>query len=329
MGEESRLAVGGTTRLRALNARLALLLVVTASSALATPEKDRAEQLFVEGQARLRAGDVTTACALLAESLRLDSALGTLLNLAVCHERQGKLATALRQYGLVAEWARARGESADDRLQFAQERARALSPRVPRLWIAVAGQRTDVRVRLDGRLLSAAEVGRWLELDPGRHRLEAERNGLRVWEHRELELLPGARSVEYIQIPELSSEPPRKGPDTWIYVVGGVGAASVITGAAFLIRANTYHDRVEQKTREYYAHIPRDAELAKSALEDYDTALESQRIGLIVGALGIVSLGTATVLWLRERRSGDPSPSAALLVRPRAGGAAVSVEGSF
>jgi len=329
MGEESRPAFGGALRLRVLNAQLAVLVLMTATSALATPDKDRAEQLFIDGQAQLRAGDVASACALLAESLRLDSALGTLLNLAVCHEQQGKLATALRQYALVAEWARARGESANERLQFAEERARALSPRVPRLWISVSGQRTDVLVRLDGRLLSAAEIGRWLELDPGPHQLEAERNGHRVWEHRELELLPGAKFVEYIQVPELSSEPSRNRPGTWIYVLGGVGAASAITGAAFLVRANTYDDRVEGKTREYYAHHPRDAELAKSALEDYDTAVTSQRAGLILGAVGILSLGTATVLWLRERRSSDPSASAALLVQPRAGGGAVSVEGSF
>jgi hypothetical protein len=320
---------GGRARLRVSNAKLAVLVLVAASSARATPDEDRAQQLFVDGQAQLRAGDVASACALLAESLRLDSALGTLLNLAVCHEQQGKLATALRQYALVVEWARARGESADDRLQFAEEHARALSPRVPRLWISVAGQLTDVQVLLDGRLLSAAEVGGWLEIDPGRHRLEAMRNGQRVWEHRELELLPGARLVEYIQLPELPSDAPRKTPSTWVYVIGGLGAASVITGGAFLIRANTYDDRVEQKTRQYFAHQPRDPELAKAALEDYDTAVQAQRIGLALGALGIVSLGTATVLWLRERHDDAPSRGAALLLRPHAGGATVSVEGAF
>jgi hypothetical protein len=315
--------------LRALKAELAAAVLLTASSALGTPDKDRAEQLFVDGQAQLRQGDVVTACALLAESLRLDSALGTLLNLAVCHEQLGKLATALRQYTLAAEWARARGESAHERLLFAEERARTLSPRVPRLWISVSGQRTDVLVRLDGRLLSTSELSRWLEVDPGPHQVEAERNGQTVWEHRKLELHPAAKSVEYIQIPELSSEPARKGLNPWIYVIAGTGAASVVTGAAFLIRANVYDDRVEQKTREYYAHRPRDADLAKAALEDYDTAVAAQRIGLFLGAVGILSLGTATVLWLREHRSDPASPSAALLVQPRAGGAAVSIAGSF
>ena len=51
-----------------------------------------AEALFLQGQERMAAQDITAACDLFTRSLKMDPALGTLLNLARCHERQGKTA---------------------------------------------------------------------------------------------------------------------------------------------------------------------------------------------------------------------------------------------
>jgi hypothetical protein len=70
----------------------------------------QAEALFRRGKESLAAGDHTRACSLLAESYRLDAATGTLLALALCHERQGKLVAAIDEYKDVV--VRARAESA-------------------------------------------------------------------------------------------------------------------------------------------------------------------------------------------------------------------------
>src|SRR5262245_31877335 len=53
-----------------------------------------AEALFEEGRSALAAGDLDLACARFRESNRLDPAVGTVLNLADCEEKRGKLATA-------------------------------------------------------------------------------------------------------------------------------------------------------------------------------------------------------------------------------------------
>jgi TolA-binding protein len=74
-------------------------LVVTAlwgaGSARAEPrDPATAEVLFRTGRLHSLAGEYAAVCPLFAESLRLDPAPGTLLNLADCEEHIGRTATA-------------------------------------------------------------------------------------------------------------------------------------------------------------------------------------------------------------------------------------------
>src|SRR5258707_389594 len=65
-----------------------------------------AQALFEEARALMNSHHVEEACLKFAESQRLDPASGTLLNLAVCHEKQGKTATAWSEYNDVVAAAR-------------------------------------------------------------------------------------------------------------------------------------------------------------------------------------------------------------------------------
>src|SRR6478735_9605838 len=67
---------------------VATLLFASARAGAASPtDQAKAEALFDEGRRLLAAARFAEACPKFAESQRLDSALGTLLNLGDCYEK--------------------------------------------------------------------------------------------------------------------------------------------------------------------------------------------------------------------------------------------------
>jgi len=116
----------------ALAALAALVALAPRAAAAQEPEPSRearAERLFREATPLVDAGRYAEACVMLEESEHLDPALGTEFNLAVCYERSGKVAAALRVFQQVASAAQAAGKT--ERARSARERASALEARLP------------------------------------------------------------------------------------------------------------------------------------------------------------------------------------------------------
>ena len=99
-----------------------LLVVIAASRAGAVPPA--AQALFREGRQLMASGNTAEACDRFAQSYALEAASGTLLNLALCHEKLGKVATAWAEYREAA--ALARGQDRPDRAAVAEERLAAI-----------------------------------------------------------------------------------------------------------------------------------------------------------------------------------------------------------
>ena len=125
-----------------------------------------AEQLFAAGRQAFERGDFATACPKFEESQRLDPAAGTLINLAACYEKLGRLASA---------WEAWRGAlqvltPTDERRPAVERLAEAMEKRVPRLFIELApGAPPGTRVTRDAVDLGTASLGVGLPVDPGRH----------------------------------------------------------------------------------------------------------------------------------------------------------------
>src|SRR4051812_18986266 len=91
-------------------------------AALAQTEHDQvtAEALFQDGRRLMGAGQYEAACRKFAASQRLDPGVGTMLNLADCHEQLGLTATAWAEYHDIVAAARAAGSK--DRAETAERR---------------------------------------------------------------------------------------------------------------------------------------------------------------------------------------------------------------
>jgi hypothetical protein len=186
----------------------------------------RADALFQEGRAAVREGNWERGCPKFEESLRLDPAPGTRINLGECEERSGHLIAAFQLY----EQAARELPQDDRRLPIARQRAQATDARIPRLVIPA-----NAHVRIDGgKELQTGE----LRLDPGRHSVVViadgtERTIVVTLVEKERRLLdaspPSSSSAESAESPASTGSTQR----LIGYSVGGVGLAAAAVGIVF------------------------------------------------------------------------------------------------
>ena len=148
-------------------------------------------------------------CLTLAESQRRAPRIGTLLDLAACHEAQGKLGLSFSEF--TEALALAQGEERRDLVKLARPRVDQLAPRISKLIVLVPEEVAMLapEVRLDGEPLSAWGVE--LPLDPGRHRLEAHAEGC-AWWSAELKLSAGELRAETVPAPSCGHAPLARPP---------------------------------------------------------------------------------------------------------------------
>lgn len=160
-----------------------------------------AQSLFSDARALMEAGEVSEACKKFAESQRLEPSSGTLLNLAVCHEAEGKTATAWLEYN--EAWSAALRENRKDRAELAKERIEALAPKLSHIIIRGPSSDTDaIELDLDGLNVPRTAWGLRIPLDPGNHELVAHGvNKKRIT--RQFYVPPGPSSLE-LEVPVLA-----------------------------------------------------------------------------------------------------------------------------
>jgi hypothetical protein len=152
---------------------LAVVACMVAVPSAARADKAAAEVAFAEAKRLIAAGKVAEACPKFELSHNQDPQLGTLLNLADCHEQVGKLASAWAEFRAAMELARNRG---DTREAFARERSERLASRISRVVLTPRGDAADLRVKLDDRDVTAL-LGVAIPVDPGDHVIATQRAG--------------------------------------------------------------------------------------------------------------------------------------------------------
>jgi hypothetical protein len=266
-----------------------------AVASFARADGGSAEQLFDEGRQLMNDGAYAQACPKLAASYAIDPALGTLLNLALCHERIGQIATAWQEYERgVADAERAHD---DDRVRFATQRAALLERHVPHMTIhapALAG----LVVTRDGAAIDASSNR--VPIDPGPHTIEARAFGRIAWSATRDVPAEGGEVV--IDVPDLAREPPPR--HAWSQrntgvALGGAGTVFVVAGAIFGALAITRWSDAQphcQQTPNGLGCDPTGISLASDA----STFAALSTTGFIIGAAG---LATGIIVWLTAPRT--------------------------
>lgn len=163
--------------LRPLLVVLALFIPAAAS---AETSAATAHSLFLEARAAMEKGDYEAACPKLEESMRLDPAVGTQLNMADCYERVGKVGSAWA--GFLDAASMAKSSHQPDREKLARARAKALEPRLPKLLIdADSSGEPGMEIARDGMSVGSASWGSALVVDPGAHDVVASAPGKMSW----------------------------------------------------------------------------------------------------------------------------------------------------
>jgi serine/threonine-protein kinase len=176
----------------------------------------RAEALFEEARRLMASGDYLAACTKFADSQAIDPAPGTALNLAICYEKAGKLASAWAAFRTAQSAAQSARQT--DRAKAAEKRAKALEPKLSHLTISVSpdAQVAGLEVRCDDEPVRQAEWQVNVPRDGGFHDITATAPGRKPWKTR-IELAASEQSLSVdvpVLEPDVSSAPPPVAPIT-------------------------------------------------------------------------------------------------------------------
>ncbi|MCX5741932.1 MAG: tetratricopeptide repeat protein [Proteobacteria bacterium] len=284
----------------------AFLVVLVATAAIAHADgrdTSDAQRLFDEGRALLEAGKTDEACEKFELSIAKDPrAVGTLLNLGLCNERRGKVATALQLFQEAFD--RAGEAGLPQHREAAQDHITKLVPTVPVLALRVAAEVAGQSVFVDD---VGVKQQRELRLDPGPHKLVATAPGRLPFE-KSFVLAASQRTT--IDVPALE----RPKPSTIVEhassrrLIGKVVAASgggLLVGGAVMttLAYRSYHRQFDNGNCTTVGH----QDLCNDTGQDQATrARNTATGGLIIGVVGGVALAAGVVAWATapdERRT--------------------------
>jgi hypothetical protein len=157
---------------------LVAALIVIGASPPARADEAAAEAAFREARRLMKEGRPAEACPQFEASYREAAALGALLNLAVCHQEIGRIASAYAELRDAEEMARQR---ADSREAIARELADALEPRLTWLRIHVVTPVAPGMVIVRNAVDVTEDLGFAVPVDPGEYSLEATAPGRVAW----------------------------------------------------------------------------------------------------------------------------------------------------
>lgn len=276
----------------------------------------------------LQEGRLEEAYGKFEESYRLDPTAGALLNMGECRLREGKTASAWAFYQQAATLADVQGKP--DTYELASQRQRELEPNLSYVTFHVAKPVPGLAVKRDGVLVGPAQFDVSIPVDPGRHIIAAEAPGyesiqfavvVQEKHDRQIVNVPALKEKPISQVSSIAPQPkpnpvaspvspqPPEQPQPratssspWPWVLGGVGAASLVVGTVsgvLALRENSYAKD----------HCPAQFNCNNEVLQAQgrrDTEAAIAQVTIPVGVLAMA--GAATWLLLTPQAASDDNP---------------------
>lgn len=314
---------------------LAALLGAASSSGSAHAEPSPADRqaatvLFKDGKALFDKGQTAEACRKLEGSHRLDPAAGTLLNLAVCHEKEGRTASAW--YEFTDALAAARKDNRPERIKLAEEHIAKLEPQLVRLTIEVPKESDlpDLTVLRDDAVLARAGWGSATPVDPGDHKIEAKAPGKIAWSQSIK--VDGSQPNKSVKVPVLAVDPdatkvaappptvappptaappppPPAEPPSTRYRNGVIATA---VGGAVIVGAGVVGFVAKSKWDDAQTNCPSARSCTKAGSDDTKSAAKLADAGTTLGVIGAVLAGVGVYFMA----TAPPAPAGTTVARP-------------
>jgi len=298
-----------------------------------SPEERKivADRYFERAQKQLDEEDWDQACANFRVSMRYDTSVSTLANIARCEEHDGRLFEA---------WAannRARflnRNTADQQRrtslnQYLTKAIAKLEAQLPSIRVVIPSSPADLVIKSDGAPMPASGAGEPFPVNPGRHELEVSAPGFRT-ATRSIEVKPGERMELVIPLEKgedpVEAPPPSPPPNfpapvvapgaderraegdppIWVWPVGAVGLAAL--GGAIGLGVDSASARNDLRDgctegADGVFECP-DDRFDRSTV---DTLKRRSNLGLGLGVgLGVVAAGTITAAIIGLATGRDP-----------------------
>jgi tetratricopeptide (TPR) repeat protein len=275
--------------------------------------KQRANALFEDGRKYLAQKEYALACTAFEQSHASDPAIGTQLNIALCYEQWGKLASAYRAYVEAERLAEAKKDS---RAAGARKKMDEIAPKVPHLTFTIPDDVDPSTVFLfDGKEIEAAKLKDDLLVDAGKHTVDARVPG-RPGKVTAVEVMDGERRNITIEVPKPQVvtvvQKTERNKLKFYGGIAGIAGGTVMVGLASLVALSARQDYRDTNCPDHMC-------LTQGDLDQSNAAISRARNATWLGLGGLALTGVGVWLLLTSKTtvtSEEPRDATAWQLRP-------------
>ncbi len=271
------------------------LIVVVLSFGVARADIDiaKSDAAFEEGLKLKDAGKLDAACTKFKEALKFNpNAVGTMLNVAVCDEQTGHIASAYKRFKEARD--RGREQNLGEQVKLAEQHIAQLEPDMPYLAIAFAETTDDTKLVVNDEDVPVKDAG-GIPVDPGLVTVVVTRPGHVAYEQK---LTIEKKEHKAVAVPKLGLPVTvNKGRRRIGQILTIGGGAAIVTGITLgLVARSHYNDAFHKYCTPAMAgqSMPTCDATGQPKIE---SALQLGDFGTGFGIGGAVLAGVGAYLW--------------------------------